>query len=189
MHNKVKNDYVAAMSHLRRIFKSRQKNKEGKTAFQSELEKTMKHPEGAEGNASKKRVASIPPDNSIGRTRKLSVGENRRVIIQKEWLNSAPTSSSQRDRISSPEKTGNIPQDQAETDWEVEGRSSLGPDICISGSHKKHLIMGGVRRRVAKHLPIYIDETPREVEPTEKVQNERRMIPPKDEPQRIPTAN
>ena len=37
--------------------------------------------------------------------------------------------------------------------------------------------------------PIYINETPREAESTRKVQNERRMVPPKDEPQQIPTAN
>ena len=46
MHNDVKNDQVAAMSHLRLIFKSRQKNKEAKAAFQSELEKTMKQAGG-----------------------------------------------------------------------------------------------------------------------------------------------
>ena len=66
-----------------------------------------------------KRAASSPPDDSIGRARKLSVGENRRVIIRKERLNSAPTSTSQRDRIPSPDKAGNVPQGQAETDWEV----------------------------------------------------------------------
>ena len=69
MHNKVKNDHIAAMSHLRRIFKSRQANKEARVAFQSELEKTMKQAEEAEGNASKKRVASSLPDGSIGRAR------------------------------------------------------------------------------------------------------------------------
>ena len=37
MYTKVKNDHVAAMSYLRRILKSRQKNKEAKAAFQSEL--------------------------------------------------------------------------------------------------------------------------------------------------------
>ena len=40
MHTKVKNDHVAAVSYLRRILKSRQKNKEAKSDFQSELEKT-----------------------------------------------------------------------------------------------------------------------------------------------------
>ena len=63
------------------------------------------------------------------------------------------------------------------------------PAIYISGSHKKHLILGGVRRRVTQRSPICIDETPREAEPTDKIQNERRMVPPKDEPRQIPTAN
>ena len=34
----------------------------------------------------------------------------------------------------------------------------LGSDTCISGSHKKHSILGGFRRRVAQRSPIYIDE-------------------------------
>ena len=33
MHNKRKNDHITDMSHLRRIFKSRQTNKEAKLAF------------------------------------------------------------------------------------------------------------------------------------------------------------
>ena len=40
MHTKVNNDHVADMSYLRRILKSRQKNKEAKAPFPSELEKT-----------------------------------------------------------------------------------------------------------------------------------------------------
>ena len=40
MHTKLKNDHGATMSYIRRILKSRQKNKEAKAAFQSELEKT-----------------------------------------------------------------------------------------------------------------------------------------------------
>ena len=51
------------MSNLRRILKSRLKNKEAKAFFQSELKKTMEQPKGAEGNASKKRVANSPPDD------------------------------------------------------------------------------------------------------------------------------
>ena len=74
MHTKVKNDHVAAMSYLRRILKSRAKNKEAKAAFESELKKTVKLPERAERNTSKKRVANSPPDDSIGRARKLSIG-------------------------------------------------------------------------------------------------------------------
>ena len=117
IYNRVKNDHTAAVSHLRRLIKSRQKNKEAKAAFQRELKKTIKQAEGAEGNASKKRVPSSPPDDSIGTARKLSVGEIRRVIIRKERLNS--TSTYQRNRILSPEKTGKVPQLQAENDWEI----------------------------------------------------------------------
>ena len=105
MHTKVKNDHVAAMSYLRRILKSRQKNKEAKAAFQSELEKTTMQVGGPRENSSKKRVASSPPDDSIESARKLSVGGNRKVIIRKERLNSAPTSTFQRDRNPSPDKT------------------------------------------------------------------------------------
>ena len=78
----------------------------------------MKQAEGAEGNASKKRAACSPPDDSIERARKLTVGENTRVIIWNEQQNSAPTSTPQRDRIPSPEKTRKVIQGQAETDWE-----------------------------------------------------------------------
>ena len=67
MHTNVKNDHVAVMSYLRRILKSRLKNKEAKAAFESELRKTVKLPERAEGNASKNRVVNGPPDDSIGR--------------------------------------------------------------------------------------------------------------------------
>ena len=98
IYKKLKNDHAASMSYLRRILKSRLKNKEAKAAFQSELRKTMKLPEGVEENASKKRAANSPPDDLIGRARKLSIGENRRAIIRKERLNSAPTTTSQRDR-------------------------------------------------------------------------------------------
>ena len=69
IHKKMKNDHAASMSYLRRILKSRLKNKEANAAFQSELRKTMKLPEGAEENASKKRAANSPPDDSIGRER------------------------------------------------------------------------------------------------------------------------
>ena len=118
MHTKMKNDHVAAMSYLRRILKSRQKNKQAKAAFQSELEKTTMQAGGLGENSLTERVASSPPDDSIERVRKLSIGGNRRVIIRKERLNSAPTSTFQRDRNPSPEKTENVQQDQAETDWE-----------------------------------------------------------------------
>ena len=103
------------MLSLRRILKSRLKNKEAKAAFQSELRKTMKLPEGAEENASKKRATNSPPEDSIGRARKLSIGDNRRVIIRKERINSASTTTSHRDRTTSPAKTGNGLQEQAET--------------------------------------------------------------------------
>ena len=109
IHKKVKNDHAASMSYLRRILKSRLKNKEAKAVFQIELEKSRKQAEGAEGNASKKRVASSSPDDSIGRALKLSVGENRRAIIRRERLNSAPTGIFQRDRTASPKKAGNVP--------------------------------------------------------------------------------
>ena len=79
----------------------------------------MKQAMGAEGNVSKKRVVGSPPDSSIGRARKLCVAENRRVIIRKERLNTAPTSTSQRNRMPSPEKTGNVPPDPAETNWMI----------------------------------------------------------------------
>ena len=111
MHTKVKNDHVAAMSYLRRILKSRLKKKEVKASFRSELKKTVKLPERAKGNTSKKRVANSPPDDSIGRARKLSIDENRRVIIRKERLNSAPTTISQRDRTPNPAKTENALQE------------------------------------------------------------------------------
>ena len=75
--------------------------------------------DGPGEDSSKKKVASSPPDDSIERVRKLSVGGNRKVIIQKERLNSAPTSIFQRDRNPSPEKTENVQQDQAQTDWEI----------------------------------------------------------------------
>ena len=119
IHRKVKDNHAAAMSHLRRLLRSRQKNKEAKAVFQIELEKSRKQAEGAEGNASKKRVASISPDDSVGRALKLSVGENRRAIIRRERLNSAPTGISQRDRTASPKKAGNVSQHKAETDWEI----------------------------------------------------------------------
>ena len=96
--------------------KSRQKNKETKASFQSKLVMTTMQTEGAGENSSKKRVASSPLDDSIERARKLSVGG---VIIRKERLNSAPTSTFQRDRNPSPEKKENVQQDQAETDWEI----------------------------------------------------------------------
>ena len=99
--------------------RSRQKNKEAKAAFQSELEKTTMQTGGPGKNSSKKRVASSPPVDSIERARKLSVGGNRKVIIQKERLNSPPTSTFQRGRNPSPEKTENIQQHQAETDWKI----------------------------------------------------------------------
>ena len=57
MHTKVKNDHVAAMSYLRRILKSWQKDKEAKAAFQSELERTTMHAGGAGENSSTKRVS------------------------------------------------------------------------------------------------------------------------------------
>ena len=94
MHTKVKNDHVAAMSYLRRKLKSRQKNKEIKAAFQSELEKTTMQAGGPGETSSKKRVASSPPDDSIETARKLSVGGNKRFIIRKERLNSAYVESS-----------------------------------------------------------------------------------------------
>ena len=79
----------------------------------------MKLPEGAEENASKKRAANSSPDDSIGRARKLSIGKNRRVTIRKERLNSAPTTTSQRDRTPSPAKMGNGLQEQAEPNWKI----------------------------------------------------------------------
>ena len=99
IHNKVKNDHAAAMSFLRRILKGRQKNNEAKAAFQSEPAKVTRRAEGAGENSSKKRAANSPPGDSIGRSKKLSVGENRRPIIRRERLNSAPTTTSQRDII------------------------------------------------------------------------------------------
>ena len=119
MHTKVKNNHIAAMPYLRQILKSRQKNKEARAAFQRELKKTMKQPEGAEGNALKKKVENSPPDDSIGRARIQSIVENRTVIIRKERLNSAPTTTSQSDRTPSPEKTENGLQEQSKTDWET----------------------------------------------------------------------
>ena len=58
------------MSFLRRILKNRQKNKEDKAAFQSELAKATKQAEGAGENSSKKRAANSPPDDSLGRSKK-----------------------------------------------------------------------------------------------------------------------
>ena len=57
IHTRVKNDHAAAMTFLRRILKNRQKNKEDKAAFQSELAKATKQAEGAGENSSKKRAA------------------------------------------------------------------------------------------------------------------------------------
>ena len=116
---KVKNDHIAAMSYLRRILKSRQENKEAKVAFQSELAKATKQAEGAGENSSKKRAANSPPDDSIGRSKKLSVGENRRPIIPRERLNSAPTTTSQRDRIQTDPTQTLTPTLAKETPWEV----------------------------------------------------------------------
>ena len=53
MHTKV-NDHVAAMSYLRRILKSRQKNKEAKATFQSKLEKTTMQAGGQEKTAQRR---------------------------------------------------------------------------------------------------------------------------------------
>ena len=79
----------------------------------------MKQTDGVEENASKEEVASSAPDGSIGTAGKLSVAKNRRVIIQKKRLNSASTSTSRRDRITSPEKTENFPKNQTEIDCEI----------------------------------------------------------------------
>ena len=54
VHTMVKNDHVVIMSYLRRILKSRQKNKEAKAAFQSELEKTTMQAGGQEKTAQRK---------------------------------------------------------------------------------------------------------------------------------------
>ena len=61
MYTKVKSDHVAAISYLRRILKSRQKNKENKAAFQRELEKTTMQTDGAGEHSSKKRVEVVHP--------------------------------------------------------------------------------------------------------------------------------
>ena len=119
IHTRVKNDHAAAMSFLRRILKGRQKNKEAKAAFQSELAKATRRAEGAGENSSKKRAANSPPDDSIGRSKKLSVGENRRPIIRRERLNSAPTTTSQRDRIQTDPTQTLTPTLARETPWEV----------------------------------------------------------------------
>ena len=60
-------------------------------------------------------------------------------------LNSAPTSTSQRDRIPRPEKSGNVPQDQAETDWEVARKQKR------KGKSKKKIVsQQGVRRHLER---------------------------------------
>ena len=139
MHSKMKNDHVAAMSYLRRILKSRLKNKEAKAAFQNKLKKTVKLPERAEGNASNKRVANSLPDDLIGTARKLSIGRNRRAVIPNERLKSALTTTSQRDRTPSPTKPGNGLQENAETDWEIvrkqkrKGKSKKENPVTIRG--------------------------------------------------------
>ena len=108
-------------------------------AFQSELQKTTMQAGEAGENSSKRRVVSSPPNDSIERARKLSVGGNSRVIIRKERLNSAPISTLQRDRNPSPEKTGNVQQDQAKTDWEIvrkqkrKGKSKEGNPVPTRG--------------------------------------------------------
>ena len=61
--------------------------------------------------------------------------------------------------------------------------------IFASPEVPKNITSWEVLLRVAQRTPIYIDETPRETEPAEKVQNEKGMVPPKDEPRQIPTAN
>ena len=84
-------------------------------------------------------MASSSPDDSIGRALKLSVGENRRAIIRRERLNSAPTGIFQRDRTASPKKAGNVPQDKAETELgdsqkaEGKGKSKEGNPVPTRG--------------------------------------------------------